>query len=333
MTEKRATTMKKKQVASKKTGGRKNNSTKDIEKNKVAKTKNTEKIKSIVKDIQESQAKISPHKSFKRTYREDYLRQTNVPSVGYHIFFTFKMLFSKWKLFLPLMVIVVVVVLSLMGLIEGAFYQDAGAGVVFSSAFLVLFLTTIFILRHTLAGNKITLRDALYNAMTPMLSTLVVALVALIQTVPIMLLIIAYSAAIETHFLDTPFYALLFLVVAALLVLLSAYLLSSTLIALVAVSAPGLYPLEALRTAGELMMGRRVKFILRLFALVVVVGLIWGIMVWPFAKWLPGTPILSVMIAIAGCFSVIYLAAYIYLYYRWMLKDDTSEADSTKEHK
>lgn len=296
-------------------------------KDKLNKTKVAEKnkIKKAVKTIREAQAEISPHKSFRRTYREDYSRKTNVPSIGYHIFFTFKMLFKNWKMFLPLMVIVVVAVLGLMGLIEGAFYQDAGAGVVATSAFLVLFLVTIFILRHTLAGNKITLRDALYNAMTPMLSTLVVAAVALIQTVPIMLLIIAYSSAVETHFLDTPFYALLFLVVAALLILLSSYLLSSTLIALVAVSAPGLYPLTALRTASELMMGRRVKFILRLFALVVVLGLIWGIMVWPFAKWLPGTPILSIMIAVTGCFSVIYLAAYIYLYYRWMLKDDVVE--------
>ena len=84
--------------------------------------------------------------------------------------------------------------------------------------FLIIWLSTIFILRHRLAGHKIKLRDALYNAMTPLVSTFLVFIVALIQCIPIFILIIVYSAAVQTEFLSTPFYALVFFIFAAVMI-------------------------------------------------------------------------------------------------------------------
>ena len=66
--------------------------------------------------------------------------------------------------------------------------------------FLMLWLVTIFLLRHLMAGHKVKLRDGLYNAMTPLISTLMVLIVAVIQCIPIFLLIVAYSAAVQTEF-------------------------------------------------------------------------------------------------------------------------------------
>ena len=57
---------------------------------------------------------ISPHKSFRRSYREDYARETNVPGMMYHIFATFRIMFKNWKLFLPLLVIAVIPTLNLL---------------------------------------------------------------------------------------------------------------------------------------------------------------------------------------------------------------------------
>ena len=65
------------------------------------------------------------------------------------------------------------------------------------------------------------------------------------------------------------------------MIILSAYLLSSSLIALVAVTAPGMYPMRALHAASDLMMGRRVRFILRLIALVLALAIIWVIVMIP----------------------------------------------------
>jgi hypothetical protein len=219
--------------------------------------------------------------------------------------------------------------------------EASESGTVFAVLiFLILWLTTIFILRHRLAGRKIKLRDALYNAMTPLVSSFVVFVVAVIQCIPIFILIIVYSAAVQTEFLATPFYALIFFIFAALMILLSGYLLSSSLMAMVAVSAPGLYPMQALRTASELMMGRRVKFVLRLVGLIFVLAITWVAVMLPLIvfdlfmkqfEWTHGVPFVPVCLLVMTCFTGVYISAYLYLYYRWILGYDTKELKNDKK--
>lgn len=314
----------------------------------------------------------SPHKSFKRTYREDCQRELEVPGMMQHLAETFKIIFKNWKLFVPLLILAVVLNVALVGIMSQATYAEfqetidrintgvngegmgsmAKAGVILLYTvttgglaggnsevamifgviiFLLLWLTTIYLVRHLLAGHKIKLRDGLYNAMTPLVSTFVVAAVAVVQCIPIFLLIIAYSAAVQTDFLAMPFYALMFLVFAALMITLSGYLLSSTLMALVAVTAPGLYPGKALRAAADLMMGRRIKMILRLIALILAMAVIWAVVLIPLImfdlgmknfEWAAGIPFVPICLNIMSCFTIIYIAVYLYLYYRWMLEYD-----------
>lgn len=313
--------------------------------------------------------RVNPHKSFRRSYREDYNRELEVPGIMYHIFASFKVIFKNWKLFLPLLIIAIILSGLFVGIMDEGTYvefqdildetseQIAGgdvgnvakagllllstvttgglsgssneAAVVFAIIiFLIIWLVTIFLLRHRLAGHEIKLRDGLYNATTPLISTFVVFVVALFQCIPIFLLIIVLSAAVKTEFLATPFYALLFFVFAALMILISGYLLSSSLIAFVAVSAPGLYPMRALQTASDLMMGRRVKFIIRLIALILALAIIWVIILIPLIlfdlwmktfEWTKGIPFIPICLTTMTCFSGIYITAYLYLYYRWML--------------
>ena len=316
---------------------------------------------------------VKLHKTFKRSYREDYTRDLEIPGIMAHIFATFKIIFKNWRKFLPLLAITVVLNILLVGLMSESTYtqfQDvlnetsaevaggnignvAKAGLLLISTvttgglsgtssesatvfaviiFLIIWLTTIFLVRHFLADHKVKLRDGLYNAMTPLISTFVVMAVVFVQCIPIFLLIIAYSAAIETEFLATPFYALIFFIFAALMVLLSGYMLSSSLIALVAVTAPGLYPMKALSTASDLMAGRRIKFILRLIALLFALALVWVLVMLPIIlidmglksifDGLAGVPIVPFFLLVMACFTAIYISVYLYLYYRWMLDYD-----------
>jgi len=316
--------------------------------------------------------RIKLHKSFKRSYREDYRRETPVPGIMYHIFTTFRTIFKNWKLFLPLLMLSVAAAVFLVGLMSEDTYQQfqtvldettaaaevgdigvvAKAGLLLISTittgglaggsseaaaifsvliFLVIWLVTVFLLRHLLAGHKVKLRDGLYNAMTPLISTLAVFIVAVIQCVPIFILIIVYSAAVQTDFLATPFYALVFFIFAALMLLLSGYLLSSTLMALVAVTAPGLYPMQALRTASDLMMGRRIKFLIRIVAVFIMLVIVWVLVMMPLImfdlwlkqfEWASAIPFVPICLLVMTCFTGIYLSAYFYLYYRWMLNYD-----------
>ena len=315
-------------------------------------------------------ARVRLHQSFKRSYREDYVRKLSVPGLLHHAADTFAAIFKNWKLFVPLIIFAVVFNVVLVGLMSESTYVQfqktledtnaelaggeignfAKAGLLLVSTvttgglsgglgeaqiifaviiFLLLWLITIYLLRFRLADKKVKLRDGFYNALTPLLSSFVVFLVAVLQAIPIFLVVFTYSAAVQTDFLSTPFYALVYFIFAALLLTLSGYLLSSTLIAFVAVSAPGLYPMTALKTASDLMAGRRIRFLIRLIFLLLVLVVVWVVIMLPvitidlwlkgLISWLEGVPFIPVMLLVMTCFTFIYVAAYLYLYYRRVL--------------
>ena len=312
----------------------------------------------------------NPHRSFRRSYKEDYVNNFEAPGLLSHAAFTLKTLFKNWRLFLPLALLAVLFNILLVGLMNedtfvtfqntltetttglknGELGTFAKSGLLLLSTvttgglstgmsesqqifsvllFLVIWLVTIYLLRHILAGHKPKLRDGLYNALSPLLSTIVVAAVIFIEAIPIMIVIITYSAAMANNFLSTPFYALIYVIFAALLILLSLYLISSSLIALVAVSAPGLYPIVAIRSAAKLLRGSRIKFIIRLVFLLIMTAIVWVVIMTPLIAldlslksaidWLKGIPFVSIELLLMTCFTAIYATAYIYLYYRRML--------------
>lgn len=199
-------------------------------------------------------------------------------------------------------------------------------------AFLVVWLVTIYLTRHLLNGEKPKLRDGLYNSLTPLLSTLVVFFVAMVQAIPIFIVALTYSAAVATDFLATPFYALVYFIFAAAMLLLSAYLLSSTFIALIAVTAPGLYPMTALHAASDLVAGRRTRFVIRLIYLIFIIALIAVVIMLPiifldlwlksWVSWLEGIPIVALFLFMTICFIFIYATTYLYLFYRSVLDYD-----------
>ena len=63
------------------------------------------------------------------------------------------------------------------------------------SFFLVImtWLTTVWLLRAILTGNQPRLRDALYNAGAPIIATVIVTLIILIQCLPLALAVLIYS--------------------------------------------------------------------------------------------------------------------------------------------
>ena len=210
--------------------------------------------------------------------------------------------------------------------------SSESAMIFFIFIFLTIWLVTIFILRHVMAGHKIKLRDALYNAGAPIIPTFTVLSIVFIQCIPLFALIIVHSAAVTTGFLETPFYALIYFVFALAMLATSGYFLAGSLMALVAVTAPGLYPIRAMRAASDLMAGRRIKFSIRLIFLLIALVFMWVIVMLPLIlidmglkssfDWLAGFPFIPIMLVVMTCFSFVYVAAYLYIYYRWMIRYD-----------
>lgn len=326
---------------------------------------------------QQKRDRVRLHRSFRRSYHEDYARDLAAPGLLYHTASTFKIIFKNKKLFFGLVLLAVFANIVLVGIMSEYSYtqfqeiadqsmaddqSDLKLGNFFKASvllattittgglnqgmsdvqqvfailiFLILWLVTIYLLRHILAGHQLKLRDGLYNALTPLLSTLVVLSVAFVQAIPLMIVIIVYSAAVSTGFLATPFYAFLFFAFAFFMITLSLYLLSSTIIALVATTIPGIYPLPAFRTASDLLASRRIRFIIRLLYLIIVVIFLFVIVMLPVilldlwlkqsVSWLEGLPIVPFFLLFMFCFSAVYCATYIYLYYRRVLVYDNNQ--------
>jgi hypothetical protein len=202
---------------------------------------------------------------------------------------------------------------------------------------LLTWLTTVWLLRSQLAGmNKPRLREGLYNAGAPILSTFAVLLVAVLQLLPVALAAAGFGAALASGLFDGGVAAMMFWTVAALLLALSLYWMTSTLIALVVVTLPGMYPLRAIKIAGDLVIGRRLRVLLRLLWLVFTIVLVWVIVMIPvllFDSWLKGVwpaatniPLVPAVMLVLSSFSVMWAASYVYLFYRKVVDDDTSPA-------
>jgi hypothetical protein len=196
---------------------------------------------------------------------------------------------------------------------------------------ILICLATIWILRQRLANNAIRLRDALYHAFTPLVSVVLLFILLMVQLIPIFIAVIIYSSAVETNFLSNAFYALFFWIAAGGLGLLSIYLAIPTIFAIVAATAPGLYPMQALHNAGELIIGKRFKVIFRVIWGVLGIVPVWVIVILPaiildsllknVSDFFEGWPIVPVAFLLTSLFSVIYFSAYLYMYYRRLLDE------------
>jgi len=201
---------------------------------------------------------------------------------------------------------------------------------------LLVWLTTVWLLRNMLAGRAVKLRDAVYNAGAPIISTFVVMFVLVLQLIPIAIAAMAYVAAVNTGLLDNGVHAMLFWIAAVLLVTLSLYWTISSALALVVVTLPGMYPLRALSIAADMVVGRRIRLLLRVLWLGLVVVVAWAVTLLPlivfdgFLKdmipaisWLPLIPIALVVVS---CLTVVWSASYVYLLYRKVVDDDAPSA-------
>ena len=201
---------------------------------------------------------------------------------------------------------------------------------------ILTWLTSVWLLRNILAGHKVKVRDGLYSAGAPIVSTFIVLLVFVVQLLPIALALIGYSAASASGLLAGGVEAMLFWVVALLLAMLSLYWITSTFFALIIVTLPGMYPFRALKVAGDMVVGRRLRIMYRLLwgglNIVVVWALImipvimidsWMKTIWTAISWFPTLPIILLVLT---TLTVIFASSYVYLLYRKVVIDEAEPA-------
>lgn len=315
-----------------------------------------------------------PHRSFRRTRRRDYVRSLKLP--GYWLFTiqVWRYLWRNRRLFGLLALIYALLTVLLGGITNQQVYQqindliNQSAGEVIKGAFgsagqaatllvatfmspgeisseqqiylsiiaLMVWMTTVWLLRELMAGRLPKLRDGIYSAGSPIIATLLVALVAVIQLIPVGLVALAYAGLSSVGILQEGLGMMLFWVFAGLVITLVLYWMTSTFLALVIVTLPGMYPLRAIKAAGDLIVGRRLRVMYRMLWMVFIVALAWAVFmipmvlldtglknIWPAIKDVPFIPIL---VALSSSATLVWISAYIYMLYRKIVNDDASPA-------
>jgi len=189
---------------------------------------------------------------------------------------------------------------------------------------LLCWLTVVWLLRQRLAGHKVKLRDGIYSSGSPIVASLIVLLVVIVQLLPLAIGFIGLQTAQASGIAQGGVEAMLLWFVIGLLGVLSLYWLTGSLIGFVLVTLPGMYPFKALKEAGELVLGRRLRLMLRLVWLMAIVVITWAVVLIPIIlldrllhiEWLPLVPVAVVLV---GALTVVWTATYIYLLYRKLI--------------
>jgi len=201
---------------------------------------------------------------------------------------------------------------------------------------LFTWLSAVWLLRNILAGRRPRVRDGLYSSGGPVIALLILACTLLIQFIPAMASFVIYSAADSSGLLDQTVMLMLFGGAAVLLSVLSLYWATATFFAMVIVTLPGMYPMQALKLAGDIVTGRRMRILLRLLWALLLVLVVWVVILIPTILldgalksalpglgWLPLVPLVALGLM---TFSIIMTSSYVYIFYRKVVEDDSAPA-------
>lgn len=192
--------------------------------------------------------------------------------------------------------------------------------------YLLLWLVTVWLLRHLLSGNAVGVRDGLYGAAAPLVSTCLVAFVGIIQLLPLALTVSLVATVASTGTLDGIMWVLLGIVSVVLFAVVTLYWLSSTAFAAVIVTLPGTYPWAAVRSARQVISGNRVKVILRLLWLgfLALFTMLAAVLLAVLLDALTGYHISILVTLVSQLTSIavfVYVSTYIYLLYRGVIDE------------
>lgn len=317
-----------------------------------------------------------PHRSFRLTRRRDYKRSLALPGFWSLSASVVRALRQDKKIFIPLALIYAIISMLVVGIAsqesfvtlqegiaeagreiyEGNWSALGTAAMLTVSTLagrvspnvseaqqiyavllgLLVWLTTVWILRQRMAGHAVRLRDGLYNAGSPIVATFMITIIMVLQLLPILVAAIGYVAAQNTGLLAGGVEAMLFWIVAGGLATLSLYWITTSVLAMVVVTLPGMYPMRALRIAGDMVVGRRLRILFRILWMLFLLALFWIIILIPVIlidigvknlvpglQWLPVVPLI---IAGLTTVSVIWISSYVYILYRRIVDDDADPA-------
>lgn len=194
---------------------------------------------------------------------------------------------------------------------------NASAGTYQTILIVVMSLVVIWALRQVIADKKIKVRDAFYNGTYPLIQFVLVLIVVTFQLLPMTFGTWIYSTAIGGGIAVTPLEKFIWLILSALLILLSLYMVTSSVFALYIVTLPKMTPLKALRSARGLVRYRRWTVLSRIIFLPIAIIVLGAVIMIPLILIL--TAVAQWVFFALSMFVLVVVHSYMYSLYRELL--------------
>lgn len=178
-------------------------------------------------------------------------------------------------------------------------------------------LVIIWALRHLVAGQKITVKQAYYNSMTPLVPFLIVVFVIMLQFLPLGLGSLILSAMATSIGTISGMWTVMFGFVFLLLAAWSVYMLSASIFALYIITLPEMQPLAALRSAKKLVKYRRGMVLRKVLFLPILMLIVMGAVIIPLILY--ATFLVVPVFYVLSMLAILFVHAYLYSLYRGLL--------------
>lgn len=182
---------------------------------------------------------------------------------------------------------------------------------------ILIVLGTIWLCRQLFAGEKAEIRDIFYKGMYPIVPFILILVVISLQLIPAVVGNFIFSTVLENglaiSFLEKFIWFLLF----AVSLLISLYMVLSSVFALNIVTLPDVRPMQALRSARDLVLHRRIGIFARLLILPLIGFVLSAVIFVPLIMLVP--VIVEPLFLVASCFALVFMTVYMYNFYRLLL--------------
>ena len=197
--------------------------------------------------------------------------------------------------------------------------------------FILSWLSTVWLTRNIMAGRKVKLRDGLYNCGSPIGAFGIIIFIIVLQLIPAFIAVIIYNAAVSTGFLNGGVETMAVVASVLLMVALSIYWVVGSFFALILSTLPGMYPINAINIARQMVIGRRMKILVRIIWCALICVFMWipTLLIMLITNWLGNQfdfinniPIIQFFMLLTTCFSFVFISVYTYMLYREVVKND-----------
>lgn len=307
----------------------------------------------------EHHRRVSPHRSFYLTTHAQAVRQINISGYGRFVTEVWRMVRDNWLIYLKITLLMALAIIAVVGvsnahsnyvdtreamekvdlhpllkqaglvtqaIITSLTVTDANRQAATFIIVAVAWLSLIFIARRVYSGNQLRLRDAIYSAGTPLVPMMVLLVAVLVQLLPLALVLISYSAITGAGYINQDIAIenmAAWCVILAVLVL-TIYWMVTSLLTLVSVTIPGLYPMRAYYETSIQVAGRRVKILFRILMMFLPLLALWALVLIPTVLLdsilKPKTfPVVQLVVSLLAAISCTWVSAYMYVLYRRIL--------------